>query len=83
MDRKVRTGSIPVSSTKLKKKMKKLFYIAALVTLAACSGETSTSSKDSTCTDSTCVDTCSVDSLIKSTEAHADSLHAEIENLKK
>ena len=63
--------------------MKKLFFIAAMVTLAACSNETSTSSKDSVCTDSTCADSTNVDSLIKSTEAHADSLHTEIMNLKK
>ena len=61
-----------------KKKMKKLFFIAAMVTLAACSNETSTTSIDSTT-----VDTTNVDSLIESSEAHADSLHAEIETLKK
>jgi peptidoglycan hydrolase CwlO-like protein len=58
--------------------MKKLFFIAAMVTLAACSNETSTTSIDSTA-----VDTTNVDSLIESSEAHADSLHAEIETLKK
>ena len=73
----------PGQQYETKKKMKKLFFIAAMVTLAACSNETSTTSKDSTCTDSTCVDSTNVDSLIKSTEAHADSLHAEIEDLKK
>ena len=58
--------------------MKKLFFIAAMVTLAGCSNETSTTSKDSACTDSICTD-----SLIESVEAHCDSLHAEIETLKK
>lgn len=58
--------------------MKKLFFIAAIVALASCSSETSTTSTDSTCTDSTCVD-----SLTESVEAHCDSLHAEIETLKK
>lgn len=62
--------------------MKKLFFIAAIIALASCSSETSTSSTDSTCVDSTCVDSCAVDSLIESTEAHADSLHMEIEELK-
>ena len=57
--------------------MKKLFFIAAMVTLAACSNETSTTS-----TDSTAVDTTNVDSLIESSEAHADSLHMEVEKLK-
>jgi len=54
--------------------MKKVLFIAALVTLASCSNETSTSSKDSACTDSTCVDTCNIDSLIDSVDAHADTL---------
>ena len=63
--------------------MKKLFFIAAMVTLAACSNETATSSKDSVCSDSTCADSTNVDSLIESSEAHADSLHTEIMNLKK
>jgi len=54
--------------------MKKVLFIAALVTLASCSSETSTSSKDSACTDLTCVDTCNIDSLIDSVDAHADTL---------
>ena len=57
--------------------MKKLFFIAAIVTLASCSSDTSTSSKDSAC-----VDSIAVDSLIESSEAHADSLHMEVEKLK-
>ena len=68
----------PGQQYQTKKKMKKLFFIAAMVTLAACSNETSTTSIDSTT-----VDTTTVDSLIESSEAHADSLHAEIETLKK
>ncbi len=54
--------------------MKKVLFIATLVTLASCSSETSTSSKDSACTDSTCVDTTNIDSLIGSVDAHADTL---------
>ena len=62
--------------------MKKVLFIAALVTLASCSNETSTSNTDTLkCADSTCSD--STDSLMNSVEAHADSLHMEIESLKK
>ena len=57
--------------------MKKLIYIAVMVTLAACSNETSTTS-----TDSTSVDSIATDSLIESSEAHADSLYVEVEKLK-
>ena len=64
-------------------KMKKVLFIAALVTLASCSNETSTSSKDSVCADSTCSDSMNTYSLIQSSEAHADSLHTEIQELKK
>ena len=56
--------------------MKKALFIAALVTLASCSSETSTSSSDSVCTDSTCMDTANIDSLIDSVDAHADTLSA-------
>ena len=63
--------------------MKKVLFIAALVTLASCSNETSTLSKDSVCADSTCSDSMNTDSLIQSSEAHADSLHTEIQELKK
>jgi len=50
--------------------------------LASCSNETSTSNTDTLkCADSTCSD--STDSLMNSVEAHADSLHMEIEELKK
>ena len=59
--------------------MKKVLFIATLVTLASCSSETSTSSKDSACTDSTCVDTTNIDSLIGSVDAHADTLNALLE----
>ena len=62
--------------------MKKVLFIAALVTLASCSNETSTSNTDTLkCADSACSD--STDSLMNSVEAHADSLHMEIEELKK
>ena len=64
-------------------KMKKVLFIAALVTLASCSNETSTSSKDSVCADLTCSDSMNTDSLIESVNAHADSLHTEIQELKK
>ena len=57
-------------------KMKKALFIAVLVTLASCSSETSTSSKDSVCTDSTCMDSTNIDSLIDSVDAHADTLSA-------
>jgi len=63
--------------------MKKVLFIAALVTLASCSNETSTSSKDSVCADSTCSDSMNTDSLIESANAHCDSLHTEIQELKK
>lgn len=63
--------------------MKKVLFIAALVTLASCSNETSTSSKDSVCADSTCSDSMNTDSLIESANAHCDSLHTEIVELKK
>jgi len=84
----VLTGSIPVPSTKIKiyifiKNMKNLFIIAALVTLASCSNKTTSTSTDTTCVDSTCCDSLNTDSLIQSTEAHADSLHTEIQELKK
>jgi len=65
------------------KNMKNLFIIAALVTLASCSNETTSTSTDTTCVDSTCCDSLNTDSLIQSTEAHADSLHTEIQELKK
>ncbi len=63
--------------------MKKVLFIAALVTLAACSNETSTSSKDSVCTDSTCTDSINTDSLIKSSEAHIDTMNALLKEVKK
>ena len=65
------------------KNMKNLFIIAALVTLASCSNETTSTSTDTTCVDSTCCDSFNTDSLIQSSEAHADSLHTEIQELKK
>ena len=63
--------------------MKKVLFIAALVTLAACSNETSTLSKDSVCTDSTCTDSINTDSLIKSSEAHIDTMNALLKEVKK
>ena len=70
MTRKGRAGSIPASSTKVKKlyiyiKMKKVLFIAALVTLASCSNSTSTTSTDSTCKDSVCKDSVCKDSTVK------------------
>ena len=65
------------------KHMKNLFIIAALVTLASCSNETTSTSTDTTCVDSTCCDSLNTDSLIQSSEAHADSLNTEIQELKK
>ena len=64
--------------------MKKVLFIAALVTLASCSNSTSTSNTDTLkCADSTCSDSMNLDSLIKSANAHCDSLHTEIIELKK
>jgi hypothetical protein len=63
--------------------MKKVLFIAALVTLASCSNETTSNSTDTTCVDSTCCDSTNIDSLIESANAHCDSLHTEIQELKK
>ena len=63
--------------------MKKVLFIAALVTLASCSNSTSTSPTDSTCYDSTCVDTCNIDSLIDSSKAHCDTMAALLKEIKK
>jgi len=63
--------------------MKKVLFIAALVTLASCSNETSTSSTDSTCADSTCKDSVSVDSLAHRVELRADSVLTGIKELNK
>ena len=63
--------------------MKKVLFIAALVTLASCSNETSTSSTDSVCTDSTCKDSVTVDSLAHRVELRADSVLTGIKELKK
>jgi uncharacterized lipoprotein YajG len=68
VNRKVRAGSIPASSTKQKQKiyiykhMKQLFIIAALVTLASCSNETTSTPTDTTCVDSVCCDSVTMDS---------------------
>lgn len=45
------------------KNMKNLFIIAALVTLASCSNETTSTSTDTTTTDTTCVDSACCDSV--------------------
>ncbi len=50
--------------------MKKVLFIAALVTLASCSNETTSTSTDTTCVDSTCCDSTNIDSLIESANAH-------------
>lgn len=65
--------------------MKKVLFILAIVALASCSSnETSTSCADTlNCKDSACCDSTSVDSLTKSVEAHTDSLVKEVEELKK
>ena len=65
--------------------MKKVLFILAIVALASCSSnETSTSCADTlNCKDSVCCDSTSVDSLAKSVEAHTDSLVKEVEELKK
>ena len=63
--------------------MKKVLFIAALVTLASCSNETTTTCKDSTCTDSTCKDSVSIDSLAHRVELRADSVLAGVKELKK
>ena len=46
------------------KHMKNLFIIAALVTLASCSNETTSTSTDTTCVDSTCCDSVTMDSTL-------------------
>ncbi len=63
--------------------MKKVLFIAALVSLASCSNETASNSTDTTCVDSICCDSTNIDSLIESANAHCDSLHTEIVELKK
>ena len=45
------------------KNMKNLCIIAALVTLASCSNETTSTSTDTTTTDTTCVDSACCDSV--------------------
>ena len=57
--------------------MKKLIYIAVMVTLAACSNNTSSTSTDSTCVDSTCCDSMSLtDSVNLDQVERMDSLHS-------
>ena len=55
--------------------MKKVLFIAALVTLASCSNETTTSNTDTLkCADSTCSDSVSIDSLANRVQLRADSI---------
>jgi len=64
--------------------MKKVLFIAALVTLASCSNETTSSNVDTLkCADSTCSDSINTDSLIKSSQAHVDTMNALLEEVKK
>ena len=64
--------------------MKKVLFIAALVTLASCSNETSTSNTDTLkCADSTCADSVCTDSLIKASQSHVDTMNALLEEVKK
>jgi ABC-type oligopeptide transport system substrate-binding subunit len=64
--------------------MKKVLFIAALVCLASCSNETSTSNTDTLkCADSTCSDSTNVDSLCEASEAHVDSMNALLKKIKK
>lgn len=72
MDREVRAGSIPASSTK----MKKILFITALVTLASCSNETSTTLNDSICLDSTCTDSICSDSFIPGQDTPVSAINA-------
>jgi hypothetical protein len=64
--------------------MKKVLFTLAIIAFASCSSnETSTSSDDTlNCKDSACCDSTSVDSLVKSVEAHSDSLLTEVKELK-
>ena len=64
----------------IKKKMKKVLFTLAIIAFASCSSnETSTSSANTlNCKDSACCDSTSVDSLVKSVEAHSDSLLTEV-----
>ena len=61
--------------------MKNLIAIVALATIVLTSCQSNSNNVIST-TDSTSVDFIATDSLIESSEAHADSLHMEVEKLK-
>ena len=64
--------------------MKKVLFIAALVTLASCSNETSNSNVDTLkCADSTCSDSVCVDSLAHKVELRSDSVLTGIKELNK
>ena len=64
--------------------MKKVLFIAALVMLASCSNETSTSNTDTLkCSDSTCSDSMNVDSLAHQVELRSDSVLTGVKELNK
>jgi len=64
--------------------MKKVLFIAALVMLASCSNETSTSNTDTLkCSDSTCTDSTNVDSLAHQVELRSDSVLTGVKELNK
>ena len=62
-------------------KMKKVLFIAALVTLASCSNETTSSNADTLkCVDSTCSDSVTIDSLANRVQLRADSIVKAVKN---
>ena len=63
--------------------MKKVLFIATLVTLPSCSNETTSTSTDTTCVDSTCCDSSNTDSLINASKSHVDSMNALLTEVKK
>ena len=64
--------------------MKKVLFIAALVTLASCSNETASSNVDTLkCADSTCTDSMNVDSLAHQVELRSDSVLTGVKGLNK
>ena len=61
--------------------MKKVLFIAALVTLASCSNETTSSNVDTLkCADSTCSDSVTIDSLANRVQLRADSIVEAVKN---
>lgn len=63
--------------------MKTLFIISALVTLASCSNETSTTLNDSICLDSTCTDSICEDSFIQGLDTPVSAINALYQESKK